>query len=185
MRRPPLERNPEVHPVTLSVLVGIANAIEHESVQRYAALAESMDRRGNATAAAAFRAMLDVERGHVDAVEHWASSLGEALPDPGEFKWRLPADLANSWDDVAGSARLTPYRAFAIAVDNEKRAFTLYSYLAAYAPDPRIAAQAEGLALEELRHASLMRRWRRQAWHRERREVQEEQTINSKAGILH
>jgi rubrerythrin len=67
------------------------------------------------------------------------------------------------------SARLTPYRAFAIAVDNEQRAFALYSYLATAASDPRVAAEAERLAHEELRHASLMRRWRRQAWHREGR----------------
>jgi rubrerythrin len=128
-----------------------------------------MQRRGDAATAAAFRLMLDEERKHVDAVEHWAESLGVPASGEAPFEWRLPADLSGAWDEIAGSALLTPYRAFAIAVDNEQRAFTLYSYLAAAATEPRVVAQAERLALEELRHAALMRQWRRRAWHRERR----------------
>jgi rubrerythrin len=173
MRESPLGRDPEVHPVTLAVLVGIARSIERESVQRYEILAATMQRRGDAATAAAFRLMLEEERKHVDAVEHWAESLGVPASEA-PFEWRLPADLSGSWDEIAGSARVTPYRAFAIAVDNEQRAFTLYSYLAAAAEDPHVVAQAERLALEELRHAALMRQWRRRAWHRERR-VQPEQ----------
>lgn len=168
MRESPLGRDPEVHPVTLAVLVGIARSIERESVQRYEILAATMQRRGDAATAAAFRLMLEEERKHVDAVEHWAESLGVPASEA-PFEWRLPADLSGSWDEIAGSARVTPYRAFAIAVDNEQRAFTLYSYLAAAAEDPHVVAQAERLALEELRHAALMRQWRRRAWHRERR----------------
>lgn len=161
--------DPATNPVTLPVLVHIATRIEREAVQRYAQLASTMERRGEVATAAAMRVMLEEERRHVEAVDHWAAGLGQRLDDTGAYEWRLPEDLSASWDEVAGSARLTPYRAFAIAVDNEQRAFTLYSYLAAAAPDPRVAAEAERLALEELRHAALMRRWRRQAWHRERR----------------
>ena len=160
MREPPLERNPELGPVDLRLLVGIANAIEREAVERYATLARIMDRRGETELAAAFRRMLDEERSHVEAVARWTATLGEAPPDTAQFRWRLPPDLSKSWDEVAASARLTPYRAFAIAVDNEQRAFALYSYLAAAAEDPKVAAQAEALAKEELRHAALMRRWR-------------------------
>lgn len=173
-RQEPLLRHaPQGQPVTLAVLVGIADAIERESVQRYAALADTMERRGDAATAAAFRVMLDEERGHLEAVARWAAGLGTAAPSAdaaAPFAWRLPPDLSESWDDVTGSARLTPYRAFAIAVDNERRAFALYSYLSAQAVDARVAAEAEKLALEELRHAAVMRRWRRQAWHRERRD---------------
>lgn len=171
MREPVLKRNPEVQEVTLPVLVGIATAVETESAQRYARLAEWMDRRGDAATADAFRLMLKEERAHLIAVEQWAQTLGERLPDAHEFRWQLPADLAQAWDDVAGSARMTPYRAFAIAADNEQRAFALYSYLAAQATDPTVARHAEQLALEELRHASVMRQWRRRAWHREQREA--------------
>ncbi len=185
MRVAPLERNPDVGPVTLPLLVGIASTIEREAVARYAALAETMERRGETEVADAFRRMLEEERAHAGAIEKWAASLGERVPDPLQFSWRLPAELSRSWDEVARSARLTPYRAFAIAVDNEQRAFALYSYLAADAEDPVVAAQAERLALEELQHAMLMRRWRREAWHRERRATREQTPAGTSAESLH
>ncbi|HEX6361823.1 MAG TPA: ferritin family protein [Albitalea sp.] len=185
MRESLLTRDPEIDPVTLPALVAVARTIERESVRRYAALAATMERRGEADTAAAFRVMHDEERKHVDAVERWARTLGETVVDATRFEWRLPADLASSWDDVAHSARLTPYRAFAIAVDNEQRAFALYSYLAAAATDPRVAAEAERLALEELRHASLMRRWRRRAWHQEGRAQRQEPPDLTSPDALH
>ncbi len=185
MREPLLDRNPELGPVTLSLLVGIANAIEREAVRRYAMLAESMERRGETTTADAFRTMLAEEREHVVTVERWAASIGEPVPDTTEFEWRLPADLSKSWDQVAKSARLTPYRAFAIAVDNEQRAFALYSYLAADAAEPAVAAQAERLALEELQHAAKMRRFRRQAFHRERQGTRERDPVIMSSAMLH
>ena len=166
---PQLSRDPDIHPVTMSVLVGVADTIERESVRHYEALAALMERRGEAATAAAFHVMLEEERRHVDLVSRWSASIGEAVPASARFEWRLPADLSSSWDEIVGSARLTPYRAFAIAVDNEQRAFALYSYLASAAVEPRVAEQAEWLARDELRHAALMRRWRRQAYHRERR----------------
>ena len=58
-------------------------------------------------------------------VERWTTAVGEQPPDAAQFRWRLPADLSHSWDEAVGSARLTPYRAFALAVDNEQRAFAL------------------------------------------------------------
>src|SRR5690606_191293 len=88
-----------------------------------------------------------------------------------DFTWRLPAELAASWEEIAGSALLTPYRAFALAVCNEQRAFAFYSYLAAHATDDPVRKEAEKLAAEELQHAATVRRWRRLAWHRERREA--------------
>jgi len=169
MRASPLGRDPGIESVSMPVLVGIAASIERESVQRYAALAATMERRGELATAAAFRVMLEDERAHADAVARWAESLGEPIPEPGKFSWQLPPDLSDSWDEISGSALLTPYRAFAIAVDNERRAFALYSYLAARATDPRVRVEAERLGIEELRHAALTRRWRREAWHRERR----------------
>ncbi len=169
MRESLLGRDPEIESVGMPMLVAIASALERESLQRYEALGATMDRRGEVATAAAFRVMLDEERGRIESVERWAASLGEAIPEPGKLVWKPPPDLSNSWDEIAGSALLTPYRAFAIAVENEERAFTLYSYLATRAANASVRSEAERLAIEALRHAGLMRRWRRQAWHRERR----------------
>ena len=185
MREPPFEHPPEVRPKSLAELVAIANAIEHEAVRRYATLAQSMSLRGEAATAAALRVMLDEERKHVEAVGHWASALGQPLPADGKPGPGAPVNLWQALDEAAGSARLTPYRAFAIAADSERKAFALYSYIAAEAADPKIREQAERLALEELSHASLMRRFRRQAWHRERRERDEAPVVVASAVALH
>jgi rubrerythrin len=185
MREPLLERNPDPGPVTQALLVGMATAIEREAVERYAMLARIMERRGEPEVAEAFRRMLDEERAHLAGVERWTAELGEAPPDVAQFRWRLPAELARSWEEAAVSALLTPYRAFALAVDNEQRAFALYSYLAATAEDAEVAAQAEGLALEELRHAALMRRWRREAWHREGPHVRPQLPVIATVAQLH
>lgn len=175
LRRPSLGAELDIRqPLTLAAVFDIAAAIERESVRRYETLAAIMERRGEAATAQAFRVMLAEERKHVATVERWADALCPQRPGDARFEWRLPADLWDSWDEAAASARLTPYRAFAIAVDNEQRAFALYSYLAANATDPKVAAAAEKLALEELGHAALMRRWRREAWHRDRREAPQE-----------
>lgn len=161
-------REPKAEVTSLAELVGIANALETEAVRRYTMLAEAMDRRGETATAATFRDLLAEEEGHVGAVGHWAASLGKDVPPPGDFVWRLPPELGDSWDEVAGSALLTPYRALSIAVVNEQRAFAFYAYIVANATDPEIAREAEHLAREELAHAALLRRKRRLAYRRER-----------------
>jgi rubrerythrin len=169
MRESLLAEDPEIHALDMSTLVAIASAIEQESVERYTLLAESMERRGELSTAAAFRVMLEEERRHVDAVGRWATAMSQQGARVAQFDWKLPVELSSSWEEAAGSALLTPYRAFAIAAENETRAFAFYTFLSARADDDRVREQAERLAAEELRHASLVRQWRRQAWHRERR----------------
>lgn len=169
MRESPLRSNPSVGRVTLALLLGIAHAIESESLRRYQTLARAMRQRGETATAEAFEAMLQEEKLHLETIRSWAQGLGQPLPDAADYAWCLPPEIGSSWDEVSQSARLTPYRAFAIAVQNEQRAFALYSYLAAQAADPAVAAQAERLAHEELQHAAQMRRLRRRAWHAERR----------------
>lgn len=168
MRASLLAHDPQTGPVTIEMLVGTATAIEQESVRRYEQLERVMQRRGEFETAAAFRRMLEEEREHVESIARWAHDLGVPVPDNASFEWELPPDLSTSWDAIAGSALLTPYRAFAIAAENEQRAFAFYSYLAAQASDRTVAEQAERLAAEELQHAARVRQWRREAYHRER-----------------
>ncbi len=172
MRVSLLGHDPQLESVTLPMLVGIAMAIEVEAVRRYEQLEQTMRRRGEPETADALQRMLEEEREHVAAVAKRAEELSVPVPDAGEFRWVLPAELETSWDAIAGSALLTPYRAFAIAVENEQRAFSFYSYLAAHAADRSVAIEAERLAAEELRHAAQVRRWRREAYHRERKRAE-------------
>lgn len=183
-RRSRLHRDPDIDVVDMATLVSIARAIEDEAVRRYALLAELMEARGEPATAAAFRVMLDEERSHVAAVDRWAASVGEPGVAATEVEWRLPEDLSRSWDEISGSALLTPYRAFAVAVENEERAFAFYAYLAARAENARIRAEAEKLGAEELRHAALLRGWRRRAYHRERRAQQTARTQVDSVAML-
>ena len=152
---------------TLDRLLGLANAIEVEAVARYGQLAALMERKGEAETAAVFQEMREIEQRHVAWVAQRAAALDHTLPPASDFTWRLPPELGASWDDVQHSQLLTPYRAFAIAVTNEERAFALYSYLAAGTDDPIVAREAEALALEELTHATELRVRRRLAFRRE------------------
>src|SRR5690606_34113406 len=113
--RPLLSEDPGIDMVDMATLVQVARAIEDEAVLRYDMLAGLMERRGEPAVAAAFRTMLEEERRHVEAVDRWAASVGDPAPPAADYQWRLPPDLSSSWEEVAGSALLTPYRAFALA----------------------------------------------------------------------
>lgn len=164
-----LSQDPQMTPGTMAELIAIATRIEHESVRRYQWLATEMRQRHEHETAAAFDKLAVEEQHHMAAVAEWAQALGEGPLVDHEIHWHLPKDLAQNWEDAAGSALLTPYRAFAIAVENEERAFAFYTYLAASTPDAGIAKQAEILAKEELHHAALLRAWRRATWHQNER----------------
>jgi rubrerythrin len=163
----PLEQEPTARPRSLHELMSVAAAMESEAVRRYAQLAEQMTRRGDHGLAATFQAMLEEERDHLGGVEHWSREVTGLPPGEAAQPWQLPAEIARSWDEVAGSALLTPYRALSIAVLNEERGFAFYTYLAAHAEDPAVRDAAERLATEELNHAALLRRERRRAFRRE------------------
>jgi rubrerythrin len=166
--RPPLLTvDPSAKAPDMRHLVGIAAAIESEAIRRYASLAQEMERRGEPATAATFREMGEMEQRHRAAVDRWASALKEPVPPEQNFVWLLPPEIGASWDEVRHSSLLTPYRALAIAVTNEERAFVFYAYIAANAPDPRVAREAETMAREELAHAAELRVHRRQAYRRE------------------
>ncbi len=165
---PLLRHEPQGRVETLADLLGIALALEQEAVRRYNQLAALMDLRGEADTAATFRALAAEERGHVTAVDDWAHGLGLPSPDAPAFLWRLPPEIAASWDELTERTRLTPYQALSLAVVNEQRAFAFYSYIAAQAEEEPVRTHAETLAREELRHAALLRRERRRAFRRER-----------------
>jgi rubrerythrin len=151
-------------------LIGIALALEREAVRRYRQLAALMDERGAIETAATFRALMEEERCHVEAVASVSAALTGYVPDTAPFVWRLPPEIAASWEELAGRTDLTPYRALSLAVLNEERAFAFYSYIVSAATDPAVRKQAQTLALEELNHAAKLRRQRRKAWRKSRQE---------------
>ena len=145
-------------------LLALAHAMEAEAVRRYQDLAQRMRNQGEAGLAATFTLLAEMEARHVEQVEARARELTGRLPDHALIRWELPDNFDA---DAARSATLSPYRALAIAVRNEERAFAFFSYLAAEAPNQAIRSLAETFAKEELDHAARLRHERRRAWRSE------------------
>ena len=158
---------------SLDELFALANAMEMEAANRYAGLAEDMRRQNRGALAEVFAQLAAAEREHVDSVARWSQSRRGKAPDPALVRWEAPETFGAETAREIGSSRLTtPYRALAMAVRNEERAFAFWSYVAAYSEDSEIKQAAEAMAHEELGHVSTLRKERRRAYHKEREETE-------------
>lgn len=151
---------------SMDELMAIAFAMEKESAERYAALAEHMRAVGRRDLAAIFDRLVEEEASHMDMVVAWSQQVIHQAP---AVTRQGPEDV---FDDE-GAALVSPelqdaYRSFAMAVRNEERAFAFWSYVAANASDPEVKEAAERMAHEELEHAKTLRRERRRAFFQER-----------------
>lgn len=148
-------------------LFAIASALEGAAVRRYRQLAERMDGLGEADLAALFRRLEDMEAGHEAGLGAWAGREGVAAAQDVVFDWDITEGITE--EDIAsagGAASLSPWKALALAVHNEERAFAFYARIAATATDAAVRAYAEQMADEELSHVTLLRLERRRAWRR-------------------
>lgn len=153
---------------SLDELFALANAMEEEAANKYSALAEDMRRQDKGELAVVFAHLAAAEREHVDSLTRWSQSRRGKAPDPALVRWEAPETFDAETAREVGTSRLTtPYRALAMAVRNEERAFAFWSYVAAYSKDPEIKQAAEAMAREELGHVSKLRKERRRAYHKE------------------
>ena len=155
---------------SLGEFFAIALTLETESAARYGELARSMRDLGLHDVAAVFDHLVAEEGDHAAAIERWAREATGAAPDVAWLRWR-PSDAFDEEDaqTIASSQLASAYRALSLAVRNEERAFLLWTYIAAQAEDPQIRSAAEAIAVEELRHAAMLRQERRRAFHAARR----------------
>ena len=157
---------------SLDELFALANAMEMEAANRYSALARDMKRQNKGDLAEVFAQLAAAEREHVDSVTRWSQSRRGKAPDPALVRWEAPETFDAETAKEIGTSRLTtPYRALAMAVRNEERAFAFWSYLAAYSKDSEIKQAAEAMAREELGHVATLRKERRRAYHKEHEEA--------------
>lgn len=153
---------------SLDELFALAHAMEQEAANRYSGFADEMRRQNKNDLAAVFSQLAAAEREHVDSVARWSQSRCGKDPDPALVRWEAPETFdTETAAEVKTSRLVTPYRALAIAVRNEERAFAFWSYLAAYSDDPEVKKAAEAMAKEELGHVATLRKERRRAYHRE------------------
>lgn len=153
---------------SLDELFALANAMEQEAAGKYAELAEAMRHQDRADLVEVFSDLAAAEREHVDSVTKWSQSRRGKTPDSTLVRWEAPKTFdSDATTEIMGSKLMTPYRALAMAVRNEERAFAFWSYLAAFAEDTEIKTAAETMASEELGHVATLRKARRRAYHRE------------------
>jgi len=153
---------------SLDELFALAHTMEQEAANRYDGLSDEMRRQGKDDLAGVFARLASAEREHVDSVTRWSQSRRGKNPDPAMVRWDAPETLGEeAATEVKTSRLITPYRALAMAVRNEERAFAFWSYLAAYSDDPEIKKASEAMAKEELGHVAVLRRERRRAYHAE------------------
>jgi rubrerythrin len=163
-----LKAEPAGYLRSLDELFALASAMEQEAATKYAVLAGEMQRQNRYDLAGVFTELAAAEREHVDSVTRWSQSRRGKAPDPALVRWEAPETFdAEITAEIRNSSRMTPYRALAIAVWNEERAFAFWSYIAAFAEDPEVKKAAETMAREELGHVSTLRKERRRAYHRE------------------
>lgn len=160
---------------SLDELFALAHAMEQEAATRYTELAEEMQHQKKDDLADVFANLAAAEREHADSVTNWSQSRRGKNPDPALVRWEAPEIFdAEAAAEMKTSRLTTPYRALAIAVRNEERAFAFWSYLAAYSNDIEIKQAAEAMAKEELGHVSTLRKERRRAYRREQNLKQED-----------
>ncbi len=150
---------------SLDELFALAYAMEQEAANRYGELADDMRRQKRSDLAEVFSRLAAAEREHVESVSNWSQSRRAKIPDPTLVKWQMPDTFdPETAAEMQSSRLMTPYRALALAVRNEERAFAFWSYVAAYSEDPEIKTAAETMAREELGHVSILRKERRAAY---------------------
>ncbi len=149
-------------------LFALAHAMEQEAASKYDSLAQEMRGQGKDELAEVFAHLAAAEREHVDSVTQWSQSRSGRAPDAALVRWEAPEALPpEAAAEVKTSQLMTPYRALAMAVRNEERAFAFWSYLAAYSHDPEVKKASEAMAREELGHVATLRKERRRAYHHE------------------
>lgn len=163
-----LKSEPPAPVRSLDELLAIAYTLEHDAAEHYAAFALRARDEGLQELAVLFDKLAAEERHHEHFVEAWSQRQRGKPPDTAAVRWDLPEtfDLA-SGTELASSRMATGYRILAVAVQNEDRAFALWSYIAAHADAGDIQEAAETMARQELQHAWDLRRARRQAYHAE------------------
>ncbi|RUM95455.1 rubrerythrin family protein [Pseudaminobacter arsenicus] len=163
-----LKSEPFAAVTSMDELLAIAYVMEQEAIDGYSKLADHMRRENRPEMVAVFERLVGEESQHLGNVVHWSETVSGGKPDLTSLRWK-PTDTFD--DEGAGAVApqlLSAYRAFAMAVRNEERAFLFWTYVAAQAEQEELCQAAERMAKEELGHLATLRRERRQAFHAEK-----------------
>lgn len=158
---------------TLAEFLVHALELEHESAQRYAQLADSMEVHHNAEVEQLFRRLADMSEEHARQVE--VRAAGMQLPEvaPWDFKWHCPGSPESDCTDQRVGYLMTGLEALKLALHNEMRGRDFYAHVASGSPQAEVRRIAGEMAAEETEHIDLLQDWLTKEQHR-REAVQED-----------
>lgn len=153
---------------SMAQLFAIASAMEQAAIDGYTKLADRMRAENRPDLTEVFERLIAEEQEHLANVNLWSRAVTGELPDRNLAGWDPQASFDDEDADIIAPELLSAYRAFSIAVRNEERAFSFWSYLAAQTTSEELRVAAEQMASEELDHVATLRRERRRAFHAQR-----------------
>jgi len=162
-----LKADPDAVVGSLAELFALASALATMAGSRYAAVSVRLREAGSASHADVFESLSAGQTSYRDDLLTRAHRIGDR-PDQTRMLRPLPAIFDDEGAMTSAPALLTPYRALAMAVRNDERAFAFWSYIAAHANASDVQKEAEALAREVLMRASVLRGQRRTAFHKQR-----------------
>ena len=157
-----LKTDPSLVVRTVPELFGLARTLSARAVELYRALGERMADFGNEGARRAFVAIEAERRRHAEALE---TRMAPELKGPAAPVRRWAEVAVFEDEELAGTRLVTPYRALSVAVRNQERAFSFWTYVSAHAANAEVRAEAERMAMDELARVNSLRAARRLAWH--------------------
>ena len=142
----------------LAEFLAHAIVLEHESVERYEQLADSMETHNNLEVANLFRKLADLGSKHAREVERRAAGIELPQISPWEFKWSCPEGPETSCFEDAHYL-MTTRQALGIALHNEQHGRDFYTHVASSSPDPEVRRLSALFAQEEHDHIELLHKW--------------------------
>jgi hypothetical protein len=162
-----LKADPDAIVGSRAEIFALASALATMAASRYAAVAVRLRGAELTSDADVFESLSAGQTAYRDALLQRAHRIG-CRPDQTRMLRPLPDIFDDEGAMTSAPALLTPYRAFAMAVRNDERAFAFWSYIAAHANASDVQKEAEALACERLAQAAVLRCQRRNAFHKQR-----------------
>jgi rubrerythrin len=133
--------------------------LEHESVERYEELAQSMEAHNNLKVAELFRRMAAMSEAHAQEVQRRAAGIQLPQIPPWDFKWHCPGSPEMDCGQSRIGYMMTAIEALEVAQLNEARSRDFYAWVAKDCPDPLVRKLATEMAAEEEEHVQLIDNW--------------------------
>jgi rubrerythrin len=135
-----------------------ALALERESADRYAELADAMEQHNNDELAVLFSRLSGYGMQHAQEVLERAQGIRLPRIEPWEYRW-IDAEGPETAGYGDAHYLMTPHHALRFALENETRGRDYYARVAAETADPQVSTIAAEFAQEEDGHVRMVRDW--------------------------